>query len=380
MSGAPRPRRRGRGGAFVGFVRKEVFHVLRDWQTLLILLGLPLSQLLIFGYAVRTDVRDVRVAIIDPTPSASTRRLAARIDASDRLIVQRVAPRLRDVEGDFLDQSVRQAIVLPVDAEARLRGAEPLTIQLVTDAADPNMGSIMQAYASAVVRQWHAEEVGALPGGARIDLATRMRYNPSLESVFLFVPGLIALILTIVSAMMTAISITREKEMGTMEMLLVSPLRPVQVVAGKVAPYIVLGFVDVLLVLGAARTVFHMPLRGSVVLLLAECLLYIVTALALGIVISTRAESQRTAMIAALAGLLMPTLMLSGFIFPLDSLPAPLQLLSNVVPARWFLVIVRGIMVKGAGLEVLWQETVILLGITVLLLTAGARRLAIRLG
>ncbi len=365
--------------AFLGFVRKEVFHVLRDWQTLLILLGLPLTQLLIFGYAVRTDVRDVRAAIVDPTPSAATRRLAERVDASEQLIVQRVTPLLRDVERNFRDQSVRQAIVLPRDAEARLRGSEPLTIQLVTDAADPNMGSIMQAYASAVVMQWHADEVGAGPASARIELATRMRYNPSLESVFLFVPGLMALILTIVSAMMTAISITREKESGTMEMLLVSPLRPVQVVAGKVAPYIVLGFVDVLLVLGAARTVFHMPLRGSLVLLLAECLLYIVTALALGIVISTRAETQRTAMIAALAGLLMPTLMLSGFIFPLDSLPAPLQVVSNIVPARWFLVIVRGIMVKGAGLEVLWQETLILLAITVLLLTAGAKRLAIRL-
>jgi ABC-2 type transport system permease protein len=380
MSRPTRAGGRGRRGAFLGFVRKEVYHVLRDWQTLLILLGLPLVQLLIFGYAVRTDVRDVRVAVIDPTPGPATRRLAERIDASERLILQRVAPLLRDVEAGFRDQSVRQAIVLPHDVEARLRQREPLTIQLVTDAADPNMGSIMEAYASAVVTQWHAGEVGALPGGLRIDVASRMRYNPSLESVFLFVPGLIALILTIVSAMMTAISITREKEMGTMEMLLVSPLRPVQVVVGKVAPYIVLGFVDVLLVLGAARTVFHMPLRGSVVLLLAESLLYIVTALALGIVISTRAETQRTAMIAALAGLLMPTLMLSGFIFPLDSMPAPLQVVSHIVPARWFLVIVRGIMVKGAGLEVLWQETLVLLGMTALLLTAGVRRLAIRLG
>ncbi len=147
--------------------------------------------------------------------------------------------------------------------------------------------------------QWHAEEVRALPGGARIDIASRMRYNPSLESVFLFVPGLIALILTIVSAMMTAISITREKETGTMEMLLVSPLRPFQIVLGKVAPYVLLGFIDVLVVLGAARTVFHMPLRGSLPLLLAECLLYIITSLSLGIVISTRAQTQRTAMIAA---------------------------------------------------------------------------------
>ena len=213
----------------------------------------------------------------------------------------------------------------------------------------------------------------------RFDLATRMRYNPTLESVNLFVPGLIALVLTIVSAMMTAISITREKETGTMEMLLVSPLHPWEIVAGKVAPYVLMGFANVLLVLGAARVVFGMPLRGSVVLLLAECLLYILNALALGIVISTRASSQRTAMIAALAGLLLPTLMLSGFIFPLESMPTALRVVTNIVPARWFLLVVRGIMVKGAGLATLWQETTILFGMTVLLLVVGARRLAIRL-
>jgi ABC-2 type transport system permease protein len=179
---------------------------------------------------------------------------------------------------------------------------------------------------------------------------------------------------------MTAISISREKETGTMEMLLVSPIRPTAIVAGKVMPYIVLGFVSVLLVLVAARTVFGVPIRGSLALLLAESGLYIVTALALGIVISTKAPNQRTAMIAALAGLMMPTLLLSGFIFPIDSLPQPLQWLSYVVPARWFLTIVRGIMIKGAGLATLWQETLILVGMTLFLLVKGSRGLAIRLG
>ena len=164
-----------------------------------------------------------------------------------------------------------------------------------------------------------------------------------------------------------------------MEMLLVSPLHPVAIVVGKVVPYVVMGFTNVLLVLGAARLVFGMPLRGNVALLLAEALLYILTALALGIVISTSAATQRTAMIAAMAGLLLPTLMLSGFIFPLDSMPTPLQVISNIIPARWFLIIVRGIMVKGAGLATLWQETLILLAQTVLLLAVGVRRLAIRL-
>jgi ABC-2 type transport system permease protein len=236
----------------------------------------------------------------------------------------------------------------------------------------------MQGYATAIVNRWHAD---ASPGraGLQITVSSRLRYNPTMESSHLFVPGLIAFVLTIVSAMMTAISITREKETGTMEMLLVSPIRPTAIVAGKVTPYILLGFVSVLLVLIAARTVFHVPLRGSLALLLVECGLYILTALALGIVISTKAPTQRTAMIFALAGLMMPTLLLSGFIFPLDSLPGWLQAISHVVPARWFLLIVRGIMIKGAGLATLWQETLVLLGMTAFLLLVGSRKLAIRL-
>lgn len=364
--------------AFTGFVRKEAYHILRDRQTFWVLLLMPLVQVLLFGYAVRTDVTNIRVAVVDPTPSAATRALVQRIAASDRFRVVDVYPTTAQLDAGFRSGALRQAIVLPRDAERAMGGSASVTVQLITDAADPNTGSVMQAYASSIIQRWFAEST-ARPGGVRFDLATRMRYNPTLESVNLFVPGLIALVLTIISAMMTAISITREKEVGTMEMLLVSPLHPWAIVAGKVAPYIVMGFTNVLLVLGAARVVFGMPLRGNVVLLLAECLLYILTALALGIVISTRASTQRTAMIAALAGLLLPTLMLSGFIFPLESLPTPLRILTNIVPARWFLLIVRGIMVKGAGLATLWQESLILLGITALLLVVGARRLAIRL-
>jgi ABC-2 type transport system permease protein len=269
--------------------------------------------------------------------------------------------------------------VLPADVERRLGRGDSLPVQLLTDGSDPNTGGIMQGYASAIVERWYHDAVPAA-GPLRIDAQTRMRYNPTLESAHLFVPGLIAFVLTIISALMTAISISREKETGTMEMLLVSPIRPRELVVGKVIPYIVLGFISVLLVLLAARTVFSVPLRGSPVLLLAESGLYIITALALGIVISTKAPNQRTAMIAALAGLMLPTLLLSGFIFPLDSLPKVLQWVSYIVPARWFLTIVRGIMLKGAGLATLWQETLILIGMTMFLLARGSRDLAIRLG
>jgi ABC-2 type transport system permease protein len=179
---------------------------------------------------------------------------------------------------------------------------------------------------------------------------------------------------------MTAISITREKETGTMEVLLVSPLRPWQIIIGKVLPYLGLGFLNAVTVLVLAYVVFSVPVMGSVPLLLAQCMLYVVTALALGVLISTRTDSQRVAMTAALAGLMMPTIMLSGFVFPIESMPRALQIVSNVIPARWFLIILRGIMLKGAGLDVLWRETAILLGMTGLLLGASARSFRIRLG
>jgi ABC-2 type transport system permease protein len=365
--------------AFAGFVRKETLHLLRDRQTLGILLLFPVVQVLIFGFAVRTDVQDIAIAIVDPTPDVATLELRERVAASDRFQVVAVTGSTRPLDARLREGSIRQALVLPRDVERRIGRGDSLPIQLLTDGSDPNTGGIMQGYATAIVERWYRDMVPQR-GGLRIEPQSRMRYNPTLESSHLFVPGLVAFVLTIISALMTAISISREKETGTMEMLLVSPIRPVAIVAGKVIPYIVLGFVSVLLVLGAARTVFQVPLRGNVALLLAESGLYIITALALGIVISTKAPNQRTAMIAALAGLLLPTMILSGFIFPIDSLPRPLRLLTYIVPARWFLTIVRGIMLKGAGLATLWQETLILVGMTILLLARGARGLAIRLG
>ena len=365
--------------AFLGFVRKETLHLLRDRQTLGILILFPVLQVLIFGFAVRTDVRDIALAVVDPTPDVATLALRERIAASDRFHIARVFATAELLDRAFRRGSIRQALVLPRDVERRIGRGDALPVQLLTDGSDPNTGGIMQGYAAAVIERWYRDEVPGVQG-LRIPAETRMRYNPTLESAHLFVPGLVAFVLTIISAMMTAISIAREKETGTMEMLLVSPIRPGAIVAGTVVPYIVLGFVSVLLVLAAARAVFGVPLRGSLSLLLAESGLYIVTALALGVVISTKAPNQRTAMIAALAGLMMPTLLLSGFIFPLDSLPWPLQWLSHLVPARWFLTIVRGIMLKGAGLATLWQETLILGGMTLILLVAGSHKLAIRLG
>lgn len=364
--------------AFRGLVRKETLHLLRDRQTLAILLLLPVVSVLLFGFAVRTDVRAIPIVVVDAAPDAATRALIARIAQSEQFRLHGTLRSEATLDALFQAGTVRQAIVLPTDTDRRIVRGERLVIGVITDASDPNTGRVMEGYAGALLRRWHAERSGVASSGG-VSLLTRMRFNPTLESVNLFVPGLIALILTIVAAMMTAISITREKERGTMELLLVSPLRPSAVVLGKVAPYVVLGMANMFTVLMAARGVFGVPLRGHPLVLLGASLLYVVASLGLGILISTKAETERTAIMAALAGLLLPTLMLSGFIFPLDALPGPLWAISHLIPARWFLTIVRGVMVKGAGLVDLWREIAILAAMSVASLGIGIRRLAIRL-
>lgn len=365
--------------AFRGFVRKEVRHIVRDRRTVMILLLMPLIQVLLFGYAIRTEVENIRLAVVDPAPDPATLEIRGRFGGTG---MYRTVAVLRDpaqLEPLFRRGQARQAVVFEPGFNERLARGEPARVQVITDAADPNTGATMRAYALAVIQQYE-RELRAGAAAVRIEPETRMRFNPTMESAYLFVPGLIAFVLIIISALMTTISLSREKETGTMEVLLVSPLRPVQIIVGKVLPYLVLAFINVLTTLGVAWAAFGVPVRGSVLLLLAESTLYSLTALALGVLISTRTDSQRVAMTAALTGLMMPTLMLSGFIFPLESMPRPLQILSNVVPARWFVEIARGVMLKGVGLDYLWQETLVLAGMTLFFLAVAARSFQIRVG
>jgi ABC-2 type transport system permease protein len=364
--------------AFRGLLRKEVLHILRDRRTLFVVLFIPILQVVLFGYAIRTDIADIRLAVVDPSPDASTLELRNRFTATDAFRVVRVLPNAGTLDRLFASGAIQEAVIFDSDFANRIARGLPARVLVVADASEPNSGSAMESYALAVI-QGYQRDVAARGGGVRILAEVRMRFNPTRASSNLFLPGLIAFVLTIISALMTAISLTREKETGTMEILLVSPLKPVEIIAGKVLAYLVIGFVSVLLVIVEARLVFAVPLRGSLLLLLGEGLLYILTSLSLGILISSRTSSQRVAMIGALAGTMLPTMLLSGFIFPLESMPWPLRVIANVVPAKWFVLIARGVMLKGVGLSYLWPQTLILLGMTVLLVAAATRSFRIRL-
>jgi len=370
--------------AFLGLVRKEVYHILRDRRTLAVLLLMPLVQVLLFGFAIRTDVEDVRVAVVSPTPDAATHRLRAKLAASGRFHVDSVLRSPDALEPLFQRGVIDQALVLEPGFDGELRSASGAGVLLLTDAVNPNIGRIKQDYARAVLRDYEqalraSAGLGAGAGGVPFHVETRVRYNPTLESAYVFVPGLLAFVLILVSALMTSISIAREKETGTMETMLVSPLHPWQIVVGKVLPYLVVAFLNALTVLGVASAVFGVPVRGSLGLLLGESLLFVLVALALGVLISTRTDSQRTAMMGALLGLMLPTTLLSGMIFPVESMPDWLQPLTHVVPATWFVRIVRGLLLKGVGLSHLWPETLILVGMGLFFLVASALSFNVRL-
>lgn len=364
--------------AFVAFMVKEVRHILRDRQTLTILLLLPLAQVVVFGFALRNDINSIRVAFVDPAPDYATIALRNRFAGNGRFRVVGTAPTSATLEPLFRRGAADVAIVFEARFAARLAEGSPAQVAVISDASDPNTGSQMQAYSSAVIMGYEAE-IGARPGGVTIVPQVRMRFNPTLASVNLFVPGLIALVLTLVSALMTAISLSREKERGTLEVLLVSPLRPWQIIIGKVLPYLALAFANAVTALLAAWAVFHVPFRGSLALLLLACVLYTMVGLALGVFIAAKFASQRAATLAALVGTMLPSTMLSGMIFPIASLPKWLQVVTVIIPARWFIVISRGIMLRGVGIAYLWQEMLILTVMLAVLLVLAIRSFKPRL-
>ena len=364
--------------ALWGLLRKETYHILRDRRTLTVLVLLPVVQVVLFGFSIRTDVQDVRLVIVDPSPDAVTLALRDRFAASGVFRIVATVPSTAALHHLFRTDTAQVAVEFEPRFAERLARGEVARLLVIGDASEPNSGTARQSYVTAVVQQYEAERAGRR-GGIRIAIEARSRFNPTRASANLFVPGLMALVLNIIAALMTALSLTREKETGTLEALLVSPLRPWQIIVGKVAPYLVIGFVSVLLVLAEARLVFHVPLRGSVALLLAEGLLFILVALALGILISARTSSQRVAMMAAMMATMLPTQILSGFIVPLESMPVALQWLANIVPAKWFVLIARGIMLKGVGLAYLWPQTLALAAMALVLMTAASRSFKARL-
>ncbi|TCD47414.1 ABC transporter permease [Chlorobium sp. N1] len=365
--------------SFRGFVGKEFLHIFRDRRTAAILFGMPVIQLLLFGYAIRNEINEVKLAVCDLSHDSVSEAVTDELLSSGTFVLAGEPDAPSAIAPLFERGALDEAIVFEPGFGDRLEKDGKAELQIITDGSDPNVSRIITGYTAQVVGDYLGRRTPSGSGGRGVMVEPLMLFNPALKSVYLFVPGLMALILMLVSSLMTSISITREKESGTMEVLLVSQLKPMQIIVGKVVPYFILSFVNVVSIVLIASLVFGVPCRGSHLLLLMESLLFIMTALSLGIFISTMTGSQQVAMMISLGGLLLPTVLLSGFIFPVESMPLPLQLISNIIPARWYLVIVRAIMLKGAGFEYLWKETLVLVVMTAVLLGASVRKFRERL-
>lgn len=365
--------------SFWAFVKKEFYHIFRDRRTLLILFGIPVAQILIFGFVVTNELKDMQVAFLDHSKDDVTHEIQEKIIASGFFINAGNLENVDEIESVFKKGKIRQVVVFENNFQQNLLREGTANVQIITDASDANTASQLVSYTSAIILQYTNELNNGVSLPVVINTEPRMFYNESLKGVYLFVPGTIVLILMLISAIMTSISITREKEMGTMETLLVSPLKPAQIILGKVMPYMLLALINAITIVVLGYLIFGLPIQGSILLLALETLLFITLALTLGILISTIAPSQMVAMFASMIGLLLPTLILSGFIFPIENMPQWLQYFSLIIPPRWFLDIIKNIMLKGAGIEFIWKETLILVGMTLVLFTVSIKKFKIRL-
>lgn len=368
-----------RMNSFKGFVLKELYHIFRDRRTMLILFGMPIIQLVLFGFAIRNELNDTQIAVLDYAKDDVSQAVIHKILSSGYFMLAERIEREADIEPAFQRGIIKEVLIIEPDFGRKLRSEGRASLRVVTDATDPNTARLLVSYTTAIVGEY-TRSLALQPGAVVIVPEVKMLYNPELKSVYMFVPGLIALILMLVSALMTSITITREKELGTMEILLVSPLQPAQIIVGKVLPYLLLSFVNVITILVLSKHLFGVPFLGNLPLFLGESLLFIVTALSLGILISTVSATQQAAMMLALGGLMLPTILLSGFVFPIENMPKVLQIVSTIIPARWFVVIAKGIMLKGLGIEHLWRETLILVGMMLMLLLASMKKFNVRLG
>ncbi|MBN2729538.1 MAG: ABC transporter permease [Bacteroidales bacterium] len=362
---------------FLGFFRKELIHIIRDVRSLLILLLIPFLMMLIFGYAINMDLKNAGIAVMDLSGDDMTHEITDKLLSSGYFELQDVITDPGRAEELFKAGKVKEILVFEQDFARKFHSEGIAKVQILTDASDPNNANMLVNYTNGIIANYLLQQQVSqfLP----LQVQSSFRYNENLESVYMFVPGLIALLVMLISTMMTSISITREKESGTMEAILVSPLKPWQIVLGKVAPYAFIALSNLAVILLMGTFVFGVPYRGSIALLLGLCVLFILMALSLGILISTISSNQLMAMMISMVGLLLPTILLSGYIFPIDNMPVWLQTISSAFPARYFITALKAVMLKGLRFMYIWKEILVIFGMMMFFLIVSIKKFKIRL-
>ena len=357
---------------FWSFIIKETQHIMRDRRTMMILFGMPIILMLIFGFAISTDVRNVRTVVVMSQIDHQTQRMINALDESEYFKVLYKVHTPAEAEQLIRNQKADMGIVFSTDFASKHGG-----IQLITDGTDPNMAQQYNNYASQIMG---TQLMNVMQKKAPNAIALKMLYNPQMKSSYNFVPGIMGILLMLICAMMTSISIVREKERGTMEVLLVSPVRPFLIILAKAVPYLVLAFVVLLAILLMSRYVLFVPISGSLWLILLVSTIYIFMALSLGLLISTIAKTQMAALLMSAVMLLMPCTMLSGMMFPIESMPHVLQWVAALIPPRYYISAMRKLLIMGVSFRYVLPEVVTLLGMTALFLTVALLKFNKRLG
>ena len=347
---------------FLSFVSKEAKHILRDKRTMLMLFGMPIALMLLFGFAITTDIRDVRTVVVTSQMDRATQQVIDRLRASEYFVIAQSVATPSEAKRALRDQKADLAIVFPRDYAKGGVG-----YQLIVDGADPNMAQQWSNYATAVITNQEGF------------ITTNLLYNPQMKSAYSFVPAIMGMLLMLVCAMMTSISIVREKERGTMEVLLVSPTRPLLIIIAKVIPYLVLAFTILITILVMATSVLGVPVRGSLLWIIGVSTIYILLALSLGLLVSNIAKTQLEALLLSAMVLVMPIVMFSGMIFPVESMPRFLQYVSAILPPSYYISAMRKLMIMGVGIEQVLRETLVLCGMFVTLLTLALATFSKRL-
>lgn len=367
---------------FSAFVRKEFYHIFRDLRTTLILLAMPIILIILFGYAITTEIQRVPIAIMDHSRDELTLKITDRLEASEYFDVYAMIESNEEAQALFRKGKVHMVVVFP----AQYAEHADAQVQVLADATDPNEATQLTAYCSAIIgEQLRAQGLRNQPQLAMvsspqgIQAIPQLLYNPQMKGAYNFVPGVMGLILILICAMMTSIGIVKEKEMGTMEVLLVSPLKPVYIILAKAIPYLMLSLVNIATILTLSYFLLDVPIQGSLILLVSISILYAVVSLCLGLLISTIADTQQAAMLLSGIALMLPVILLSGMMFPIENMPKPLQILSNIVPAKWYIIAVRDVMIKGLSAVSILKEIGILSLMALVLVSLSVKRFNIRL-
>jgi len=358
---------------FIGFVIKETKHILRDKRTMLILFGMPTVLMIIFGFAITNDVKNVRTVVVTSSTDHLTQQAIDRLAASEYFNIVKTVDTPQDAELMIRNQKADIAIVFAKDFAKKINNRQYHSqsgslFQLIVDGSDPNMA-----------QQWTSYAMQTMTNSRQAAVNLKLLYNPQMKSAYNFVPAIMGMLLMLVCAMMTSVSIVREKERGTMEVLLASPVRPLMIIVAKAVPYLILAFLILIAILTMSRFVFDVPIRGSLVSIVGLSLIYIILALSLGLLISNVADTQLTALLLSAMVLLMPIVMLSGMMFPIESMPEILQWVSMIVPPRYYIAAMRKLMIMGVGIREVAQESIILISMTIALMTLALAKFKKRL-